>query len=133
MAAILYSTFLNVFLTPTTKVLSLVRIFSLNIFKHGRDIYCPKISDEFDYGGSGSLNMCIINRPFNEPISFVFRTSKSLLLLILEISYECKYDGPFNELMYFDIPVLIVLTKAIKIGTNVGLTMLLQFGACFSL
>ena len=32
-----------------------------SIFKHGRDIYSPKISDEFIYGGSASLNMYVMD------------------------------------------------------------------------
>ena len=40
-------------------------IFSWIIFKLGKDIYYPKISNEFDHGGSASLNMRI-----NELASF---------------------------------------------------------------
>ena len=32
-----------------------IRNFSQVIFKSGKDIYCPKISDEFDFRGSASL------------------------------------------------------------------------------
>ena len=31
------------------------------IFKLSEDIYCPKISDKFDHGGSASLNMRIMD------------------------------------------------------------------------
>ena len=31
------------------------------IFKCGKDIHCPEISDKFDYGGSASLNMRIMD------------------------------------------------------------------------
>ena len=36
--------------------------FSLMILKCGNDIHCLKISDEFDYGGSASLNIGIMDR-----------------------------------------------------------------------
>ena len=32
-------------------------VFSRIIFKHGKDIYCPKVRDELNDGGSVSLNM----------------------------------------------------------------------------
>ena len=36
--------------------------FSRIIFKCDKDIHCPEISDEFDYGVSASLNMRIMDR-----------------------------------------------------------------------
>ena len=35
--------------------------FSRTILKCGKDIHWPKISDEFDYGGSALLNMRIMD------------------------------------------------------------------------
>ena len=35
--------------------------FPRTIFKCGKDIHCPKISDMFDYGGSALLDMCIVD------------------------------------------------------------------------
>ena len=35
--------------------------FSRIIFKCGKDIYCPKILNEFDYGGSALVDVCIID------------------------------------------------------------------------
>ena len=35
--------------------------FSEVIFKCGKFTYCSKILDEFDYGGSASLNLCIMD------------------------------------------------------------------------
>ena len=37
-------------------------------FKRGQDIYSPKISKEFDYGGSASLNMRIMGRLMSQSI-----------------------------------------------------------------
>ena len=39
-----------------------MRNFSRIISKQGKDLCCPKISDEFDYGGSVSLDMRIVDR-----------------------------------------------------------------------
>ena len=38
------------------------------IFKLGKDIYCPKVSDKFDHGGSASLNMHIIDHLMSRPL-----------------------------------------------------------------
>ena len=45
-----------------------VRNFSRIIFKLGKDIYCPKILEDFDYGGSASLNMCIMDHLRKQPL-----------------------------------------------------------------
>ena len=37
-------------------------------FKLDMDIHCPKISDEFDYGGSASLNMCRKDHLMSQPV-----------------------------------------------------------------
>ena len=42
--------------------------FSRIIFKLGKDIYCPKISDKLDHGGSASLNMCIMDHLMSQPL-----------------------------------------------------------------
>ena len=47
--------------TENHRLRSHVRKFSWIILKCGKDIHCPKISGEFDYGGSASLNMCIMD------------------------------------------------------------------------
>ena len=48
------------------------------IFKIGKDIDCPKISDVFDYGAPASLHMRIINHLITQSIlaflGFIFRT-----------------------------------------------------------
>ena len=45
-----------------------VHHFSRIIFKLGKDIYYPKISNEFDHGGSASLNMCIMDHLMSRPL-----------------------------------------------------------------
>ena len=59
-----------------------VRNFFQIIFKRGKDIYCPTVSDEFDFGGSVSLNMRIMDYLMSQPIlafcahCFKFKPSK---------------------------------------------------------
>ena len=45
-----------------------VHNFSGIIFKHGTDIYYPKISDEYDHGSSASLNMRIMDHLMSQPL-----------------------------------------------------------------
>ena len=42
--------------------------FSRIIFKRDKGIYCPTISDEFDYRGFASLNMRMVGRLMNQSI-----------------------------------------------------------------
>ena len=45
-----------------------VHNFSRIIFKLGKDIYCPEISEDFDHGGSASLNMRIMDPLMSRPL-----------------------------------------------------------------
>ena len=45
-----------------------VRNFLRIIFKFSKNIYCPQISDEFDHGGSASLNMSKMNHFISLPL-----------------------------------------------------------------
>ena len=44
------------------------RRFSVGLVKLGKDIYYPKISDEFDHGGSALLNMRIMDHLMHRPL-----------------------------------------------------------------
>ena len=52
----------------TPRERSHVHKFSQLIFKHAKNIDCTYISHEFDYGGSASLDMRIMEHLFSELI-----------------------------------------------------------------
>ena len=55
-------------LQPRTRKITVSAKFSQAILKCGKDIHCPKISDQFDYGGSALSNMRIMDHLMSQSL-----------------------------------------------------------------
>ena len=105
----------------------LIHNFSWIIFKYGKDIYCSRVSEEFDYGGSGPLNMRIMDHLLNRSISairdsFFFRykaikTGTNVQLNVL-IDISCGFHHNLenvlaNLLCVFQLCILKITDNAV--------------------